>query len=73
MTTNEVRSADGQRVAVPGFVLWEYTHTNEDNVACFRLAGVTPWGSEVDQWLRYSDSARVLKVRQVDSQQGDLP
>lgn len=73
MTVNEVRSADGQQVVVPGYILWEYTHTNADEVAYFRLAGVTPWSAEVDKWVQYNARARVFKVRQADSQQEELP
>lgn len=63
------RSERGHRQVITGFICIEYTHTNEDGVQQFRLAGVTPKAEYAVQWTSFQPDAKVVNVRQVDSMQ----
>lgn len=59
-------SKDGNRQALSGFVLLEYTHTDPEGRKRYQVAAVAlDWASAV-QWLSYNPDAERIGVRQTD-------
>lgn len=50
------------RQVYPCLGLWEYTHTNEDGVAQYRLIGVTEDDEAANQWYETGLGFPVLYV-----------